>query len=276
MNLRQAMKVYNKNGGRVYNATLQLEKQFGRMFDVSAAYTYSNSRDRISFTSSQALSNFQFAPLDGPIDDRNVRPSAFDRPHKITLTGTASFPYGIGVGLQYVGQSGLPYTWTVNGDVNADGISGNDLVFVPSSANEISLMDPTTFDALNAFIETQDCLREARGHFLQRGACRNSWQNTVNLRLSWRSPPLYGQRIEVQWDIFNLMNLLNSDWGHLDQATNGPGFESPQAQFLRAVSYDTANNRPIYTFTAPPAVETTFYNPTTSRWRMQIGARYMF
>jgi hypothetical protein len=227
----------------------------------------------MSLTSSQALSNFQFAPLDGPINDRNLRPSAFDRPHKITLTGMAGLPYGFGLGAIYVGQSGLPYTWTVNGDVNGDGINGNDLVFVPARPTDITLMDPSQYTALQNFINSQDCLREARGKFVERGACRNPWQHLVNLRASWVSPQVEKGRFEVQLDIFNFLNLINSDWGLLDQATP---FENHPSAFLRAVGYDTANNRPIYSFTAPTAVETTVYSPTTSRWRIQLGARYMF
>src|SRR5262249_33465373 len=150
----------------VYNLTFQVQKQFGKWVEAIAGYTYSNSKDRISLTSSQALSNFQFAPLDGFIHQRNIRPSSFDRPHKVTLTALANLPLGFGAGLSYIGQSGLPYTWTVNGDVNADGINGNDLVFVPARPSDISLMDPTQYDALNAFIERNECLRAARGSFV--------------------------------------------------------------------------------------------------------------
>jgi outer membrane receptor protein involved in Fe transport len=272
-NLDQAVKVTNKDGGRVYNATIQLQKQIANRLEFILGYTYSDSQDLMSLTSSQALSNFQFAPLDGPIQDRNLRPSAFDRPHRITLTGQASLPYGFGMGLTYVGQSGLPYTWAINGDVNGDGINGNDVVFVPRSPNDITLMDPTQYDALNAFINSQDCLREARGRLIERGACRNPWQNFLNLRLTWTSPDVRGQRFEAQFDIFNVLNLINSSWGLLDQATE---FETHGAEFLKAVGYDTANNRPIYSFTAPQAVETTVYSPTQSRWRIQLGARYFF
>src|SRR5262249_37740278 len=149
--------------------------------EIDAAYTYSNAADRISLTSSQAFSNYQFAPVDGPLDDRNVRPSAFDRRHKITITGAASLPYGFGAGLMYNLVSGLPYTWTVNGDVNADGINGNDLVFVPASASQISLMNPAQYDQLAAFIDGQDCLKNAKGHLVERGACRNPWTEFLNL-----------------------------------------------------------------------------------------------
>src|SRR6185436_4477461 len=137
--------------------------EFSNLLDVSVAYAYTDARDRISLTSSLALSNFQFAPVDGDLENRNVRPSAFDRTHRVTITSTATLPYNISAGLIYTGQSGTPYTWTVNGDVNADGINGNDLVFVPADASQISLQDPSQFQALSDFVDSQECLRKSRG-----------------------------------------------------------------------------------------------------------------
>ncbi|GAC1536748.1 MAG: hypothetical protein NVS2B9_02640 [Myxococcales bacterium] len=284
VNLRQAVRVSNKNGGHVTSATLQLQKQFPQGYGISIGYTYARSLDRISFTSSQAFSNFQFAPLDGDIQGRAVRPSAFDRPHKITVTGTASLPYGFGLGLSYVGVSGTPYTWTVSGDANGDGVSGNDLVFVPANPGQISLTDPTKYAALDAFIDSQRCLRQARGGFIQRGACRNPWQNLLDMRLTWTSPNIKGeQRIEVQWDIFNVLNLLSdldnrvfgahTSWGSFDQDAQ---FESGPPPFLAVAGYDKAANRPVYNFVAPSQVRQTVYSPTQSRWRMQFGAKYLF
>jgi hypothetical protein len=273
-NLVQAVKVFNKNGGRVVNATLQLQKEIRDVVDVSVAYSYTDARDRISLTSAQALSNFQFAPVDGTLEDRFVRPSAFDRTHRLTLTATGTLPYGFNAGVIYTGQSGLPYTWTVNGDVNADGISGNDMPFIPADPSQISLQDPTQYEALNHFIDSKACLRDARGRLMQRGECRNPWQNFFNVRLGWISPELVkGQRLELQADIFNVLNLLNPEWGLFEQDAQ---FETHASQFLRAVGYDTANNRPLYSFTEPSAVTTTVYTPTLSRWRLQFGARYVF
>ena len=272
-NLRQAVRTSNKNGGRVYNGTIQVLKSFGKWVDASVAYTYSNSQDRMSLTSSQALSNFQFAPLDGPIDDRNVRPSAFDRPHKITITATAALPAGFNAGLSYVKQSGLPYTWTVNGDVNADGINGNDLAFIPATATDITLMDPATFANLDAFITSQDCLNGARGRLIKRGECRNPWLTLLNARVGWTSPKLgaNGEHFELQVDVFNVLNMFNDEWGISRSAA---AFEN--VNLVQSVGFDMANNRPVYRFTQPAQVITKSFSPTTSRWRIQLGARYVF
>jgi hypothetical protein len=74
-------------------------------------------------------------------------------------------------------------------------------------------------------------------------------------------------------DVFNVINLINPNWGLFEQEAQ---FENHPSAFLRAVGYDAANNRPIYTFTAPAAVRTTVLSPTLSRWRIQLGARYAF
>src|SRR5262249_6801035 len=111
-----------------------------------------------------------------------------------------------------------------------------------------------------------------RGKILPRSACRNPWQNFVNVRVAWGWPVAKGQRIEAQLDIFNLMNLLNSEWGQFTQVT---GFENTTA-FLRPVGFDMANNRPVYTYAPIANPVTTILTPTQSRWRIQLGARYVF
>jgi hypothetical protein len=270
--LAQAVKVFNKNGAQVLSGTAQLTKAVAQVFAVTAGYTYTKAMDRISLTSSQALSNFQFAPLDGTIEERALRPSAFDRTHRIVIIGTASLPYGFGAGVSYTGQSGTPYTYLTANDVNGDG-QVNDLVFVPAEASQIRLANAAQWDALNTFIEKQDCLKNARGRFVQRGECRNPWEDFLDMRFTWTSPKIVGeQRVEIQWDIFNVLNLVNPNWGRRSQVAafeNGPSF-------LRATGYDATQRRPIYTFTAPSGVSNTVLSPTSSRWRMQFGARYTF
>ena len=185
---------------------------------------------------------------------------------------TAALPFGFVIGLSYVGQSGTPYTWLVTGDVNGDGQNGNDVPFIPANPGQISLQDSTQYTKLAQFIDSQDCLRDAKGGFVQRGACRNPWQDFLDARLTWRSPNWKGQRLELQYDIFNVLNLLNSRWGHLNQVAS---FETGTA-FLRATGYDSVKNRPIYSFGPPTNIVSTVFSPTASRWRMQLGARWLF
>ena len=267
--------------GRTFLGTVQLQKSFAQGFELSAGYTYSNSKDAISLTSSQAFSNYQFASVDGPLEGRNLRTSFFHVPHKVTVSGTVNLPLRSSFSLIYIGRSGEPYGWIVNGDANADGINGNDLPFVPADASQITLADPTQFAALDAFIESQDCLRDAQGGMLERNSCRNPWLNFLNARLGTSIPTIGGQALDLSLDLFNVLNFVDRDWGLYKQVSE---FEAGP-RFLNAVGFDAANNRPIYSFAAPRVIEQTVYgeNPSgslagvnRSRWTMQLGAKYRF
>ena len=174
--------------GRTYLGTIQIQKSFAAGFEINAGYTHANTKDAISLTSSQAFSNYQFATVDGQLSGRNLTTSAFNVPDKVTVSGTVNLPFRTSLSLIYLGRSGDPYGWTVNGDVNADGINGNDLPFIPADATQITLVDPTQFTALSNFIDSQSCLREARGGLLRRNACRNPWQNYLNARFGATIP----------------------------------------------------------------------------------------
>jgi outer membrane receptor protein involved in Fe transport len=266
--------VYHSNtpAGRTYQAAFQLTRRF-RGFELNAGYAYSNTKDAISLTSSQAFSNYQFAALDGSSFNRNLRTSFFDTPHKITISGTVDLPFRTSLSLFYRGFSGTPYTWNLGGDANADGVSGNDLPYIPRNASEISLVTPSQYAALDQFITSQPCLQLSRGAVLPRNSCRNPWRNFVDMRLTGLVPSIRGQNLELTLDLFNALNFIDRDWGLTKQVSFN---ETTSSSFLSVSGYDTQNDRPRYSFRAPTTVETIVYGANDSRWRMQFGAKYRF
>ena len=50
-------------------------------------------------------------------------------------------------------------------------IQVNDLLYVPIDANDITLLDPADWEELDNYIETEACLREARGEIIGRNTC---------------------------------------------------------------------------------------------------------
>jgi hypothetical protein len=72
--------------------------------------------------------------------------------------------------------------------------------------------------------------------------------------------------IQLSVDVLNIGNLLSSDWGVVDE---------PIFNQLLGVSVD-AGNVPTYTF--DPDRQSTFTAATDarSRWRAQLGVRYIF
>jgi hypothetical protein len=261
----------NKSADQSTSLSFQVQKRFGSGIEFNAAYTYSHVLDLFSFTSDITGSNFNFAVLDGTIAERNLRTSVFDRPHKISLSGTVNIPFDVRFSLIYNGLSGTPFTYVVANDANGDGVGANDPVYVPRDQGDITLRTPTDWTTLNNYINNEPCLNQYRGSIMPRNKCRNAWQNQVNARLSKVVRTIGGQSLEITADMLNVLNFLNSDWGLLRQTGV---FE--ETNLIRLAGYDQVNQRGIYTLNLPTRKNGVQLNSIASRWVFQLGARYVF
>ena len=158
-------------------------------------------------------------------------------------------------------------------DANADGIGANDPIYIPADASDMSWSGTPEEQAAKAatfeeFIEGEECLGDQRGSIMERNSCRDSWQTSLNARLSTAIPTFGGQQFEIIVDMFNVLNFIDGDWGIVRQTAL---FE--QLNALSVTGYDTVNDRPIYNLNLP-ARERAQVNE--SRWRLQLGGRYTF
>ena len=65
----------------------------------------------------------------------------------------------------------------------------------------------------NAEPRFADYLRENLGSRAERNALNNPFTGQLNLRLSRAFPVPTGQRVDVMFDIFNVMNIFNNEVG---------------------------------------------------------------
>ena len=284
---RDVLRHSNRSDDRSFSVTGQLQKRFSDGLEFNVGYTYSHTEDLFSLTSSIASSNYRFTTLDGTIANRNLRTSAFDIPHKITASGTMDVKWGVQLSVIYVGQSGSPYTYVVSNDINSDGFGGNDPVYVPRNRADIAMDGngsngnfpsqigfgtPAEQDAayatLDNYINTEECLREHRGTLLTRNVCRNPWMNFLNARLAKVFQTVRGQSFEVTADIINVLHLIDGDWGLIRSTT---GFE--EVNLLTRTGFDATSQRGIYALSLPQRDKVSI---DLSRWKMQLGLKYMF
>jgi len=266
-------RVSNRGGDNSFSLSAQLRKRFGETLALYGSYAYSRTQDRMSWVNFPARANFSNTPLDGTLDDRRLRASFFETPHKVSLTATFNLPQRVQLSFLYLGASQPPYTYVIEGDANADGIGGpgsllNDIVYVPRNAGEISLTKASDSTRLEAFIAQQRCLREQRGRIMARNSCRNGWLGSLNARLTEAVPLAGGQHLEITADIFNVPNLIKSRWGRYLDTTYGPS-----VRMLSLKGWDAANARGIYQVALP---QRGVVDALASRWRLQLGARYDF
>ncbi|HEV8197323.1 MAG TPA: TonB-dependent receptor, partial [Gemmatimonadales bacterium] len=254
-------RITNTRGDRALSVTGQLQKRFANGTEIGLSYTHSTSRDRFSAVADASDDDFGQVPVDGTLENRNLAPSAWSVPHRVSFVATANLPRGFRLALFYLGVSGHPYTYVVAGDANADGAGNpfdfgfrsNDIVYVPRDAGDIRLAVPdpsgvltpapaSAYGQLNELIASQRCLREARGRIASRNSCRNPWTNQTSARLSRVFPTRRGQALELIMDVFNLLRLVGSDWGVLREAGGG----GSEVALLQLLGYEPGLGRGVY------------------------------
>ncbi len=282
--------ITNGSGDFSYQLTGGLQRKYSGRYEGSVFYTYSRALDVQALTSSTAGSQIQFGrPWAGDLLSQDATRSIFEQRHRIVAQGTYSFPTKTDVTLLYFGESGAPYDYTTNADLNGEGFSGNDPLYIPKNAldpTEIIFTPTRTYggvvytaqqqaDAFQRFIEATPCLRNNRGHIVPRNACENPWTNRLNVSARQSLPQFMGQNVSLQLDVFNFLNLLNSGWG---AQPSGGSFQlynlldyigrtgSPASTLL--------NSAPIYGFN--PQYKKFTANNLSSNYQIQAQIRYSF
>ncbi|MGA0605621.1 TonB-dependent receptor [Phenylobacterium sp. VNQ135] len=267
------------------------------------SYTYTDAEDANPMTSSIASSSFtRFAsqnPLNPPAatSDYEVR-----HRHALNLYYAKKFFGDNETRFTMFAQhrSGLPFSYTFansrTGNFDNDfgyytsSYSGrqatsNALLYVPLASDPIVTYAPGFDQArFRTFLEDSGLAKYA-GKIAPRNAFRQADVTTFDIRISQELPAFFpnGAKLEVFMDVENLGNLLNDDWGVLEQydfsrmvpvvnvsCVNGAGGAVgcgvPGARYL--ISGTGANGA----FQEPVKA----YRRDQSLWQIKFGAKYKF
>lgn len=277
----------NTNKGYTYSITGKLEKDFDFGLSTMVAYTYGRSKAINDGTSSQALSNWSYNETwQGP-NNPELSYSDFDVPHRIV--GSISYKkeyaknFATTVSLFYNGQSGSNYSLVYRNNINNDGASGNDILYIPTdtelsnmqfkalTSNGTTITADEQRQALGEWINSNKDLSSIKGQYAERNNLRSAFEHHFDFHIA---QDFYlnvaGRRhtIQVNFDILNVGNLLNHAWG----LYNSPSYSySPVT-----VSGVDTNGVPTFQFTKPSGNKLYNISDYSSRWRSQIGVRYIF
>ncbi|HEY0660348.1 MAG TPA: carboxypeptidase regulatory-like domain-containing protein [Lysobacter sp.] len=270
-----------KGGGQ--QLTVSLSKPMTDAWSWTLAYTLTEATEVNPLTSSQATSNWNNNMIFNANEEVASRSNYAIR-DRVTaeLAWQHNFfgDYRTKVSAFYEGRSGRPYSWTYWNDANGDSRI-NDLLYVPAGPGDVIFRD--VFDPNGAlvssgveqeaafweFVNSNPDLARYKGQVVDRNSADSSWTNNIDLRISQELPGFFGDnKAEIWLDVLNLGNLLNKDWGHVDEI----GF--PQD---RSVVYyhgiDPATGKYVYYFNNAEAESR---RDTISRWALQVGFRYKF
>lgn len=281
-----AIVLKNQNVGRSWNLAFSLEKPFWNGLYGKAAYAYGESKNTVD-PGSIAFGSWNGNQHAGDPNNPGLGYSSSSMRHRIF--GILSyekeyFKFGkTSVSMFYETRNWGNGSYTLGGDLNGDGGTANDLMYIPNSASELNFQEYTasgsTFTvaaqraAFDAFLAANPYLNENRGKYAERGAAFLPFVTKVDFSLAQEVFFRTGSRVhrfQIRGDILNFTNLLNKDWGI------GKQFNSLQPLIPQTVGAGAA---PLYRYRNVGAnlLSPNAFNPTAGFgdvWRLQLGIRY--
>jgi hypothetical protein len=263
----------NTSKGEATQATVSLKRPLRSHWGASLSYTRSSSTDVSSVTSSTASTNYSARAGIDPNDNR-LGTANYEIRDRVLASLTVKFAlvraFDTKVTLLYEGRSGRPYSFVSGSDVNGDSADyDNDLFYVPTGRGDpkVRWPDAKQEDAFFAYLDNHPELKRFAGRIVPRNSERSSFQHRFDLKFT-QEIPLHGRvKGELFFDVLNVANLLNSDWGQVYAAS------FPYGLAVANASYDPVANQYVYRFTTAKGQT---LQASLSRWQMQGGARIKF
>ena len=300
----------NTKEGYRYNLTAQLSKtgnrtNFGKNHSVSlnysVAYTYGKSVDVSNGIRNSFQSNYEVNPQ---ISAENPQAgySNFDLRHHIVTSFTANAQWNksntSSIGFFFSAQSGSPYSYIYNPSVSAFGNSSNGvLAYIPNTTTATNFRDYTLNGVIytaaqqstdfNTFVNSDSYLSSRKGQYTERNGAHTPWNKQMDMKLMHEFKFTAGKMthsLQLSLDVFNVLNLINHDWGHVNFVSNVNNYTVNLLKFVNdnttatGIAPGKANYTPTYNYAPPTGASGKYYtlDPLNSRWQGQLGIRYSF
>jgi hypothetical protein len=288
-NITDAILLKNTNKGYTYSITGQLQRTF-KEFYFNVAYSYTDART-VNDGGSIAQSTWRDRAVSGDPNADVASYSNFRQPHRVIASMSYRKEYvnhlATSIGLTFESANAGATSYVYNGDVNGDGQTSNDLIYVPKDANDIVLVkdnasDPRTvaqtYAQLSAYINQDPYLSKMKGKYTERNGLVLPYYKLVNLNFTqdlYQTTGKIKNTLRFEFNIINFGNFLYRNWGNI-KFVNRTGL-------LAFKGIDAATGKPAYSF---PYFDNANQVPLTSsfsngisqgsRWQAQLGFRYIF
>lgn len=286
-----AIVLKNQNVGYYWNIAATLEKPWSNNWFAKVGYMYGEAKNTVD-PGSIAFGSWNNNQHAGNPNNPGLGYSVNSPGHR--LFGAFSykleyFDFGattVTLFFDYFTPGNGSYTFS--GDLNGDGGTSNDLIYIPKDKSEMNFAPDTVTisgkkvvfepehlaELWEAFIRQDPYLSKNRGKYAERGAVFLPMVFRIDLSLiqEFRQRFLgFNNKFQFRIDILNLTNLLNRNWGVKQNFVT--------TQPLRAVGADE-NGKALYKLAriGGEYIKTSFRKTSDldDVWRIQIGIRYLF
>jgi len=284
-NVTSAIILKNQDVGRSWNLSASLEKAFANGFFAKAAYSYGLSRNTVDAGSIAFGSWNGNQHVNGP-NTPGVGFSGTSQGHRYFLTAAYTKqllpigPTGISFFLNSFQGNG---SFVYGGDMNGDGGTSNDLLYIPKDASEMRFLAITgsapftvaqQIEAFEKFIQQDRYLRNHRGEYVKRGGVFTPMTTRMDVSVTQdivQSVMGKPNKLQVRMDILNFTNMFNSDWGRSWSFTSTTPLVPAGVD---ASGVPQFRMRTIGTSLLDRSFQRNF--GIGDVWRMQLGLRYTF
>jgi hypothetical protein len=269
----------NTNKGDATNYILKLEKPYGE-FPLWGIVSYTHGEANVinEGTSSQARSNWRYMEVFDP-NNVGLSTSDFQIEHRGMINVNYEFSrntrWSTVVSVFWNRQSGKPwsniYAWNGSASINTDYQTGNDLIYVPTGADDVVITNGT-WAQLEDYLSRAGLLKYA-GSYARRNASQQPYVTQMDLGIRQNIPIPGDSSLQISLDIANFWNLIDSDSGIVEYIPFGA---------YDPITYEgvTEDGKPIYelgnVITDPEDHSVYDYNYLNSRWKLRLGVRWSF
>lgn len=272
----------NTNKGYGYSASATVNMTPIPEVNIMAAYTHTASKEITSMPGSNAESAFTYVPtVAGPnyIDLHNAINVIPDR---FIASVTHNDHCGNHFSLVYETWRGSSnYSYMLTNDMNGDSYA-YDAVYIPTDAQvkngDFRFVSDSDRDRFMAFVHKDKYLSKHQGKYAEAYSVYSPWVHRVDFSYKHDFKVKAGKTtniLQLGFDIKNLLNLFNSNWGVMKILNPEIGTEA------RILKYEGADAEGYATFSTPKGVtgNTKTFTPNHAIgqcWYASIGIKYMF
>ncbi len=283
----------NTDAGDSWSGTVQIQKPFSDGWFAMVAYTYSVARD-ITSAGSIAANSWNANPIVASPNLPTISYSDNDNPHRLIASASYRFDFGEVAALTLSGFYELRtqgrFSYTYSGDMNGDGVSNNDLIFVPKNKEDVVLVPFTAggktwsaddqWTALDKFISSDPYLSTRRGQYSERNGGLRGWLSSLDIAATLDVNFMIGEKkntVQIRADVINGTNILNPSLGVGDRVLQNGASRPLLFVATRADGVPTYRlNETAAGAGLAPSVLTNSLNFPGDVWQFQLGIRYIF
>ncbi|UKK48854.1 TonB-dependent receptor [Prevotella sp. E9-3] len=278
----KAFMLENTSKGYGWSANVTVTAQPAEWISLMAAYTHTVKKEITGMPGSAAESAFTYVPTSEGPNNIKLHNSQFVTPDRLVASATFHDKSNNHYSLIYEGwRGGYNYSYMMVDDMNHDGYK-YDALYIPTDQevanNQFRFVSEDDKTRFMDYVHNDDYLKDHQGEYAEAYSVYSPWVHRLDFSYKHDFNLKVGNTlntIQLSFDVKNVLNLFNSEWGVMKFLNPEIGTE---ARILECKGTDS-EGYPV--FATPAAIsgdtETWKLNHAIGQcWYASVGVKYMF